>query len=153
MRQWGFCFAMALSLALSAGAQETKTGERGGFAPPPGAFQTKLGQPSPEELKKRKDERQKWLVSLKLTPEQKKKWDEIEARTSKVLKEKFAKQGAKDGRIVISGGSADAMKALQEIQELQKKKRDEQRALLTPAQRVVFDKAPDPGFRTHMIQK
>lgn len=128
--------------------------ERGGFsAPPSSGPQVRMGQPSADELKKMKEERQKWLTSLKLTPDQKKKWDEIEVRYGKLLKEKFAKQGGKDGRVMISGSSGDALKVVQEVQGIQKKKREEQRALLTPAQRTAFDKAPDPSFRTRTITR
>jgi hypothetical protein len=153
-RQRGICLLLLLVLAIAAGAQETKTGERGGFSLPAGGGpQLRTGQLSAQEQKKMKEERQKWLASLKLTPDQQKKWDEIEARYSKLLKEKIAKQGGKDGRLMVSGSSGDVMKTIQELQGLQTKKRDEQRALLTPPQRPLFDKAPDPGFRTRTILK
>ena len=69
------------------------------------------------------------------------------------MQEKFAAQGGKEGRIMLSGSSGDAMKIIGEIQAIQKKKREEQRNLLTPAQKAIFDKAPDPGFSTRMITK
>jgi Spy/CpxP family protein refolding chaperone len=143
---------LGLLLFSAGGSAQAQEKGRGGFSAPEGT-QMRMGQPSPEEIKKRKAEREKWLASLKLTPEQRKKWEEIEGRYAKLMKEKFAVQGGKEGRIMISGSSGDAMKIMGEIQVIQKKKRDEQRNLLTPAQKVIFDKAPDPGFSTRMITK
>lgn len=136
-------FLLTATISPSWATPDQDVGGSGGSAG--GKMQVRSGQPTDAERKKIQEDRQKWLASLKLTPDQKKKWTEIEARYSKQMREKIS--GAPGKPVSIDAGSPDGMKKIQEIQALQKKKRDEQRGLLTPEQKVIFDKAPDPGWR------
>ncbi|MGC4047262.1 MAG: hypothetical protein QM758_25975 [Armatimonas sp.] len=96
----------------------------------------KMGKPSPEIAKKMKEARQKLLKDLKLTPEQKKKWDATEV--------KYKEQRSALIKKLQSGGG-DMMSNFQQLQGIADKEKKEKLAFLTPAQQKVLTATPGAG--------
>lgn len=96
----------------------------------------KMGKPSPEMVKKMKESRQKLLKDLKLTPDQRKKWDTTEAKY-KTERSTLVKK--------LQGSGGDMMGTIQQLQAIGEKEKKEKNAFLTPAQRKVLAAAPGGG--------
>jgi hypothetical protein len=132
------------SLALAALALPTLA--QGGFSTVPsggGGPTIKMGKPSPEMAKKARAAREKLLKDLKLTPDQKKKWDATEA--------KYRDQRMALIKKLQSGGGGDMMGNIQKLQALGEKEKQEKNALLTLAQRKIL--AASPGGGSGMTMK
>jgi len=95
----------------------------------------KMGKPNPEMVKKMKESRQKLMKELKLTPEQKKKWDATEAKY-RTERSSLVKK--------LQGGGVN-MDTIQQLQGIGEKEKKEKNAFLTPEQRKVLAAAPGGG--------
>ncbi len=115
--------ALAQGGGFSAGMNQGEGGNR----------TIKMGKPNPEMMKKMKESRQKLMKDLKLTPDQKKKWESTEAKY-KTERSGLVKK--------LQGGGGDMMATVQQLQAIGEKETKEKNAFLTPAQRKVLAAAP-----------
>ena len=119
-----------LALAVSARAQ-------GGFTEPApgggGGVSVKMGKPDPKRAAKFKAERERLLKDLKLTPAQKSAWDALEKK-SKGDRMAILKQ--------LQSGGGDSMALVQKLQTLGETETKGKRAILSDAQKKIFDRSP-----------
>jgi thiol-disulfide isomerase/thioredoxin len=101
--------------------------------------QIKMMKASPQQEKARKEQQAKLLRALNLTPTQQKQWGTIEAKTKAqrpLLIEKLKKIVAEQG---------DPQSLVGQLQGLESSERTAKEALLTPAQKKIFQERPEPS--------